>query len=101
MKYNRFVAVLFLLLAASSFPAYAEQFPVVVEAKVRAEISAEREGVLFKLNVDVGNSVKKNALLASVFNRELVLRKEQLEATRKYLDVQVENKTKLNEKGMV
>ncbi|MCP4349130.1 MAG: efflux RND transporter periplasmic adaptor subunit [Desulfobacterales bacterium] len=81
--------------------AFAEQFPVVVEAEVRAILSAEREGVLSSLKVDTGDWVKKGTTLAVVFHKNIILKKEQHEARRKYLAIQVENLTKLNEKNLV
>jgi membrane fusion protein (multidrug efflux system) len=81
--------------------AAAEQFPTVVEAEVRAVLSAEREGVLSSLKTNVGERVKKGETLATVYHRDIVYERQQLEARKKYLGVQVENLGKLNEKGLV
>ncbi len=81
--------------------AYADQFPVVVEAEVRAVISAERAGVLSNLKADTGDAVKKGDVLGVVFHDDLILKRQQREANKEYKDVQVENLNKLNEKGLV
>lgn len=82
-------------------PAVAEQFPAVVEAEERAVLAAEREGVLSELRVGPGDSVKKGDILGGVFHKDLVLQKEVRLATREYLEIQVENLTKLSGRGMV
>jgi len=79
----------------------ADEFPVVVEAEVRAVLSAEQEGVLSSLNVDTGSRVKKGETLAVVFHNDLILKKEQNGYKREYLIKQVENLGKLNEKKLV
>ena len=78
----------------------ADEFPVVVEAKVKAVLSAEREGVLAKLDVDTGDRVKKGAVLAEVFHKDLVYKKQQAEEKNKYLKMQLDNLSKLDEKGL-
>lgn len=100
-KYIFPIFLCFSLLLLSGITVKADQFPVVVEADVRAVISAERSGVLSKLNVDVGDRVKKGAVIGVVFHEALILKKEQHLAGKKYRDIQVENLTKLNEKGLV
>ena len=87
-----------MILLASS--AAAEQFPVVVEAKSRAVLAAELEGVLTYLEVDVGDSVKDGAVLAEVYHQDRLLHRERLAATRSYYQILVENLTRLNEKGL-
>ncbi|QTA87857.1 efflux RND transporter periplasmic adaptor subunit [Desulfonema magnum] len=103
MKYKQFILVFFgiSILLSMGHTLWADQFPVVVEAEVRAVLSAERSGVLSSLKVDVGDTVKKGAVVGVVFHRELILKKEQREANRRYKKVQVENLTKLNDKGLV
>ncbi|MDM8524716.1 efflux RND transporter periplasmic adaptor subunit [Desulfococcaceae bacterium HSG8] len=99
MKYRQ----LFLLFSICFFTAqisYADQFPVVVEAEVRAMLSAERGGVLSKLRANIGDRVKKGAVLAVVSHQELIFKKQQRDAQRRYRMIQVENLTKLNEKGL-
>jgi membrane fusion protein (multidrug efflux system) len=81
-------------------PAGGEEFPAVVEAETRAVLSAEREGVLSRLGVDVGDRVRKGDSLAEVFHRNLVLQKELKEANAEFWDLQVENLTRLNAKGL-
>lgn len=93
--------VFFSLLLLNVQAARAEQFPAVVEAERRAVLSAEREGVLSKLEVDVGDEIRQGGILAVVFHKDLALKKEQNEATQDYLTVLVENLKKLSEKGMV
>lgn len=86
---------------AMVLPAWgADRYPVVVEAQVKAVIAAERAGVLSRLRVDAGDRVKKGRVLATVFHEGLVLRKELYEANKKYFAFQVDNLTKLNEKGI-
>lgn len=97
----KIVAMGLLWVLGTCFTALAEEYPVVVEAKVRAVVSAEREGVLTELRVDAGDYVASNESLAVVFHENLVLMKQQQEAKKKYLAVQVENLTKLNSKGLV
>ncbi|MFP4350510.1 MAG: efflux RND transporter periplasmic adaptor subunit [Desulfococcaceae bacterium] len=80
---------------------FGDQFPAVVEAEQRAVLSAEREGVLSELSVDTGRRVQKNERVAEVYHRDLILQKELREATREYLQIQVDNLTRLNSKGMV
>ena len=80
--------------------ASAEQYPVVVEAESRAVLAAELEGVLTYLEVDVGDPVKNGAVLAEVYHQDRLLHRQRLEATRTYLEVLVENLTRLNEKGL-
>ncbi len=104
MKISRLlvkVVGIWLGLVAVVAPGAAEQFPAVVEAEVRAVIAAEQEGVLYDLDVDVGDGVGAGQVLAVVFHRDLTLKLEQEEATREYFEVLVENMTKLNEKGLV
>lgn len=90
-----------LLLMANYSLAWGDQFPAVVEAEHRAVLAAEREGVLSKLEADVGDEIRRGGVLAVVFHQDLVLRKEQNQATQDYLLVLVENLRKLSEKGMV
>jgi membrane fusion protein, multidrug efflux system len=73
---------------------------VVVEAESRAVLAAELEGVLTYLEVDVGDPVKNGAVLAEVYHQDRLLHRERLGATRTYLEILVENLTRLNEKGL-
>lgn len=93
--------ILLLLLLITDSAGAAEQFPVVVEAAAKAMLTAQRSGVLSRLNVSAGDSVKKNQVLGVVFHEDLILKKQQAQARKKYLDIQVENLGKLNEKGIV
>jgi RND family efflux transporter MFP subunit len=97
--FSNFILLLLLLLTDSV--GAAEQFPVVVEAEAKAMLTAQRSGVLSRLNVSAGDSVKKNQVLGIVFHEDLILKKQQIQARKQYLDIQVENLTKLNEKGIV
>lgn len=103
MKYKYLIPyfLLFWAVTVIGAAAYADQFPVVVEAEVRAVLSAERAGVLSNLKVDAGDAVKKGDVLAVVFHDDLILKRQQREANQNYRDVQVENLNKLNEKGLV
>ena len=100
MRKKYFFILLFVLFFTCNAGA-AEQFPVVVEAEARAMLTAQRSGVLSRLNVRAGDRVKKNQVLGIVFHEDLILKKQQVQARKKYLDIQVENLTKLNEKGIV
>jgi len=73
--------------------AHADSFPVVVEAEVRALIPAEWGGVFTGPDVNTGDSVAKGDLLGVVYHQDLILKKERLEATQEYLEIQVENLT--------
>lgn len=92
-------ATIVLTLLAAAVAA-AEKYPVVVEAESRAVLAAELEGVLTYLEVDVGDPVKNGAVLAEVYHRDRLLQRERLGATRSYLEILVENLTRLNEKGL-
>ena len=98
----RFYITLFVCLSVffSESYVFADQFPVILEAKVKAVISAEREGVLNRLDVDAGDRVKKGGVMGVVFHKDLILRKQLSQATRKYLTFQVDNLEKLNAKGI-
>lgn len=87
-------------LAVPGLASAAEEFPAVVEAEVRAVLSAEREGVLTRLGVDAGDRVDRGGEIAEVFHRNLVLQKELREANRDYLRVQLENLERLRGRGM-
>ncbi len=97
MKY--FANIVFVLCMMTGI-AYADQFPSVIEAESKAIIAAEREGILTEFNVDVGDRVKRGSPVATVFHKDVLLKKQEFEITRKYLLRQVDNLTKLNEKGM-
>jgi multidrug efflux system membrane fusion protein len=98
MKYKYFF--LFYLIVMGQI-ACADQFPVVVEAEVKATLSSERSGVLSGLKADAGDRVRKGQILAVVLHEDLILKKQQREAQKDYKAVQVENLTKLNAKGLV
>ncbi len=102
MRHKRtyFFLIFFIFLIFQGTSALADQFPAVVEAEQRAVLAAERAGILSRLHVDVGGAVKKGDLLGEIYHKDLVLRKEQREATAKYLNVLVENLEKLNAKGL-
>ncbi len=90
--------LLLALLAADA--AAAEEFPVVVEASVRAVISAERAGILSVLSVDTGDRIRKGEVLGVVAHRNLVLQRQLHEATRDYLKGHVENLARLGSRGL-
>ncbi len=97
---KQYLKLVFCLLSILTGVAYAEQFPAVIEAESKAIVAAEREGVLMELHIDVGDRVKKGDPLATVYHKDMLIKKQQYEATRKFLTRMVENLTKLNEKGM-
>lgn len=102
MKY-KYIQVIFWVsvLFFRGYAVYADQFPVVVEAEVKATLSAERSGVLSQLTVDAGDTIKKGSVVAVVFHDDLIVKKQQRQESKKYRDIQVENLTKLNQKGLV
>ncbi len=102
MKYKYFQIFFWILaLFFTGYAAHADQFPVVIESEVKATLSAERSGVLSQLTVDTGDMVKKGSVVAVVFHDDLIVKKQQRQASKKYRDVQVENLGKLNQKGLV
>ncbi len=78
----------------------AEEFPAVVEADIQAVLSAEREGILSDLKVDTGDQISRGGLVGVVYHKDLILRKELYEANKNYLEIKVENLTRLHEKGL-
>ncbi|MCP5142572.1 MAG: efflux RND transporter periplasmic adaptor subunit [Gammaproteobacteria bacterium] len=80
---------------------HAEQrFPVVIDVEERAILSAERDGVLIKLDVDVGDAVRKGAVLASVYTGDLAIKRRQAGAERDFLSGQLDNLSNLNKRGL-
>ncbi len=77
-----------------------EAYPVLFEATHRAVLSAERPGVLKSLKYDVGNSIKKGDVIAEVDAGELALSRKRSGLALKHLEVQVENLSKLNQRGL-
>lgn len=100
MKKTTFAFLILVISIVFVQTVFAERYPVVVEAEVRALIPAEWGGVFTGLDVDTGDSVAKGDLLGVVYHEDLILKKEKLEATQEYLEIQVENLTKLNAKGL-
>ncbi|HAO22663.1 MAG: hypothetical protein BWK80_58365 [Desulfobacteraceae bacterium IS3] len=88
------------LFAANSMAADEAGFPIIFEATRRAVLSAEIAGVLKDLKYDVGDHVKKGAVIAEVDTGELQLRIKRNNMGLKYLDVQVEDLTKLSQRGL-
>lgn len=75
-------------------------YPAIFEAKSKAVLSAERAGVLTKLEYDVGSPVKKGSVIAKVDTGELALRKKREEQALNHLDVQVKDLTNLKQRGL-
>lgn len=102
---NKSVLIVFLAFLSGVFcislPVCAEEYPIVIEAEISVVLSAERDGVLTFLNVDVGDWVEKDEVIGEVYHKELMLQKEQSVSRIEYMKVQLENLTKLNEKGLV
>ncbi|NOY62256.1 MAG: efflux RND transporter periplasmic adaptor subunit [Gammaproteobacteria bacterium] len=95
----RLMLLLFLYpLATPAFSA-ADQ-PVVFEAVNRAVLSAERSGVLTKLNFKLGDRVKSGTILATVDSGELKLLKKRAALSLKFLDGQLDNLLRLEKKGL-
>ncbi|MFW6242271.1 MAG: efflux RND transporter periplasmic adaptor subunit [Thermodesulfobacteriota bacterium] len=77
-----------------------QPFPVVFEARQKAVLSAERAGTLTSLKPDVGDTVKKGAMIAQVDVGEAVLRKKRGEAALGHLEKQIQELTQLNQRGL-
>lgn len=75
-------------------------YPAIFEAKSKAVLSAERAGVLSKLEYEVGSPVKKGSVIAKVDTGELALRKKREEQALSHLDVQVKDFTNLKQRGL-
>ncbi len=75
-------------------------YPAIFEAKSKAVLSAERAGVLSKLEYEVGSPVKKGGVIAKVDTGELALRKKREEQALSHLDVQVKDLTNLKQRGL-
>jgi RND family efflux transporter MFP subunit len=98
-SWNRWaMAGCFLLCFADAV--FARSYPAVVEAEETAVLAAEREGMLTRLSVDVGDRVEKGAVVGTVFHRHLTLSREKLDATGKYFETLAENLERLNARGM-
>ncbi len=77
-----------------------ELFPVIFEATRQAVLSAERAGSLDQLKYDVGDAVKKGAVIAQVDTGDLALQKKRSELSLRHLNVKVENLSRLNKRGL-
>jgi len=75
-------------------------YPAIFEAKSKAVLSAERAGVLSKLEYEVGSPVKKGSVIAKVDTGELALRRKREEQALSHLDVQVNDLTNLKQRGL-
>jgi RND family efflux transporter MFP subunit len=81
-------------------PGVFKPFPVVFEARQKAVLSAERAGSLTSLKADVGDTVKKGAVVAQVDLGEAALRKKRGEVALQHLDKQIQELTQLNQRGL-
>jgi membrane fusion protein, multidrug efflux system len=77
-----------------------QPFPVVFEARQKAVLSAERAGALTSLKADVGDTVKKGAVIAQVDVGEAALRRKRGEVALQHLDEQIRELTQLNQRGL-
>ncbi len=75
-------------------------YPVLFEAKHKAVLSAELAGSLTRVKYDVGDNIKKGAVIASVDTGELALKRKRSELALKHLEVQVKDLTNLKQKGL-
>lgn len=91
-------------LAAAAFCtlslAQAADFPVVIEAKRTAVLSAERAGVLDKFAIEPGQTVKKKQVLAELNATELRLEIKRQKHRLTYLQAKYENLRRLNQSGL-
>lgn len=81
-------------------PSSGGTYPAIFEARHQAVLSSERAGVLTELAYDVGNPVKKGAVIAKLDTGELALRKRRSEVALKHLNVQVNDFSNLKQRGL-
>jgi membrane fusion protein, multidrug efflux system len=77
-----------------------EIYPVIFEARKRAVLSAERAGVMTRLNYDVGRSVKRGEVIGQVDTGELALRKKRGEQSLQHLNAKMGNLSRLSKRGL-
>lgn len=94
------LVVIFAIQMGSSFTNAQESYPVIFEATDRAVLSAARAGILYGLDVNVGSSVKKGTVIATVDTTELELQRKRSQLMLNYLDVQVNDLSKLTQRGL-
>jgi len=82
--------------ATGTPPAY----PVVLESDQHARLSSEMNGVLRTLAFDVGATVKKGDVIATVDTRELELQKKRSSVAMNHLNVQVKDLSGLIQQGL-
>ncbi len=75
-------------------------YPVMFEAKQKAVLSAGLAGSLTSIKYDVGDNVKKNAVIATVDIGDLALKKKRSELALRHLEVQVKDLTNLKQQGL-
>ncbi|MCB1733941.1 MAG: efflux RND transporter periplasmic adaptor subunit [Gammaproteobacteria bacterium] len=95
-----FLTLLFVASGVSTGVAAEQRYPVIFDVEERATLSAERDGVLTNLDVDVGDKVRKGAVLASVYAGDLGIQRRQAKAKRDFLAKQYENLSNLNRRGL-
>ncbi len=78
---------------------YADMYPVIVEAKKHAILSAQRDGALVLFNADVGDKVKESDFLGMIFHEDLTISKKKYEAGNVYWKDQVKDIGSLNTSG--
>lgn len=98
-KYKIFLAICFIVCWSSNLLAQ-EAYPVLFESVKMAVLSSKRTGVLESLKFDIGDTVKKGDTIASVDSKEVSLLQKRSELVLKHMNVQVENLTKLNQRGL-
>ena len=75
-------------------------YPVMFEAKQKAVLSAGLAGSLTSVKYDVGDQVKKNAVIATVDIGDLALKRKRSELALRHLEVQVRDLTNLKQQGL-
>ncbi|MEZ4526297.1 MAG: efflux RND transporter periplasmic adaptor subunit [Desulfobacterales bacterium] len=75
-------------------------YPALFEAKQKAVLSAGLAGSLTSVKYDVGDHVKKNAVIATVDIGDLALKKKRSELALRHLEVQVRDLTNLKQQGL-
>ena len=84
-----FAQAMLMLFAFMSMSATALEFPAIFEAEHTAVLSSERAGVVAKLTVKEGDTVKKGALLMRLDSGELELNLQQKQLSQNFLSQRV------------
>ncbi len=101
IRFGFLPAVAFVIGLSSSVNGYSQSlFPVLFEAVHHAVLSSERAGVLTTMNYNVGDSVKKGAVVAKMDIGELVLMKKRSSFEFSFFSSKLEDLKKLSSRGL-